>query len=465
MAINIKNFVDITSTFPAPNPAERAFGGLVFTTNTMPNMVGEDGKPVPKDANGLPYPKNAQGYYFVDAEGTPHNWVWDEENKLYYYKASSSADTLYPANSEAIQQYETYISGGLLPCSLDLTKTLFGVDADEYEFAKGYYGYISPTGRGASELKFAYVKSGETPQVAFKRVIEETNQFGSFTFLSVNNSGESGEQSALDSLREVASYNSSLDTKYLFVVNDKRGEQSAFDVVQKVSDGFSSVRGTCFVSGSSEVSAYMPMAILGATNFSAGPVPSYMFKQFATEKPTVKDDVTYSIFNKNFINFYGRTQSNGQTLDFYQRGFNTNGDDTTVYCNEMWFKAACENALVNLFVDNESLPANEESVSLVSMEVTNICQSAVENGAFLPRDVSVEDAVKIRQLVYNANGSENADDIISNISINGYAVFAYLSFARAENLSAGGEYIIHYYVFYGTGDSVRFIKGDDILVK
>ena len=269
----------------------------------------------------------------------------------------------------------------------------------------------------------------------------------------------------LDSLREVAAYNSSLDSKYLFVVNDKRGEQTPYDVAQKVIDGFANVRGTCFVSGDSDVSAYMPMAILGATNFSTGQVSSFMFKQFATENPTVTDDATYKFFNNNFINFYGRTQSNGQTLDFYQRGFNTNGDDTSVYCNEVWFKSACENELVNLFIDRESLPANEDSVALVAIQVTNVCQSAVANGAFLRKDVSTEDAVKIRQLLFEANGSDDADDIISNLAIYGYAVFAYLSFAKAENLSAGGEYIIHYYVFYGTGDSVRFIKGDDILIK
>lgn len=485
MAINIKNFVDISSTFPTANVAGRSFGGLVFTTATMEPVpgkagvggiqVGTDGRPVPKDPNGEAYPSDGTNYYFIDGGGNRHNWVWSETDKQYSYSATIEGElqVFYPANADAISAYESYSAGEVIRCTLNEVLAYFGIASDEYKFASGYYGYSSPTGRFASRLSFAKVRTDETPLAAFSRVNEETNLFGSFTFLSVNDVGSSAVGDGLDSLRDVAAYNASLDTKYLFVVNDVRGGQSRTAVGAKILNGFKDVKGTCFVSGATDVSAYMPMAILAATDYATGQVVNYMFKQFGTEQSTVKDDATYEYFNSKYINFYGRTQTNGQTLDFYQRGFNSNGVDTAVYCNEMWFKAACETRLMGVLLNGERLPANDSGRDSVVIAVDAICQQATGNGMMMQKTISMTQRKDIANLLASLGSNETAgtevdrvNTIVTDLAINGYSIYAYISFVQnTEKLSAGGEYVIHYYVFYGTADSIRYIKGDDILLQ
>lgn len=431
MAINIKNYVDISTTFPSANVTGRSFGGLVFTATTI-----------------------------------------DPELML--------SDDLAEARN-------TFEGGGVTYLTFDEVKTLFGVNSDEYKFAEGYYDYISPSGRFASRLAYSKVLEGEDPIVSFKRVNEITNLFGSFTFLSLTGNGGASSSTAdmpampgvwprggaeaniapdLKKLLEVAEFNATLDAKYLFVVNRVRGLSSSGIVAGECSI-FENVAGTIFVSGATDVSAYMPMAILGSTDYSTGQVVNFMFKQFGNEEPTVMDDRTYSEFNQAYVNFYGRTQTNGQTLDFFQRGFNTDGTDTAVYCNEMWFKAVCETALMGLLVSRERLPADALGVDLVKLEVIDCCSDAIRNGMFMQKEPAAKDIRSVREIVVGTGGAEtDVGSIEADISTKGYSVYAYLTeLENTDKLGPKAEKAIVYYVFYGTADSVRYIKGNDILLK
>ena len=80
---------------------------------------------------------------------------------------------------------------------------------------------------------------------------------------------------------------------------------------------------------------------------------------------------------------------------------------------------------------------------------------------FSIKTLSSADERTIRVLLSNIPTAtvDTADDIISSLNRLGYAQFVYLD----QNES--GEYYIHYYLFYGTAESIRFIKGDDILIK
>lgn len=425
MAINIKKYVDISTTFPSADVAGRSFGGLVFTATEM-----------------LP-----------------------DKGQLPEYK----------------EAYETYNDGGVCFLTLSEVGALFGAGlwnsetqkwdvepSEEYLFATGYYGYVSPSGRFASRMCFSKVLNGERPIDAFKRVNATTNLFGSFTFLSLSGGGESSviaEDVDISLLVEVAEYNQTLDTKYLFVVNRVRGELPASNVTQECRL-FKDISGTCYVSGKTAVSAYMPMAILASTDYSAGQVVNFMFKQFSTEEPTVFDDDTYKKFNLNLVNFFGRTQTNGQTVDFYQRGFNTNGTDTAIYCNELWFKSICETALIDLEVSRERISADPLGVDLVKLEVVDCCSNAIRNGMFMQKELVASDLRSIREIIINSGGSEtDVGSIEADVSTKGYSVYAFLKTIADEALSGVKEKSIVYYVFYGTADSVRYIKGNDILLK
>lgn len=414
MAINSKNFVDISTTFPKAGATNRAFGGMVFTlSNALPQ--GEDSA----------------------------------------YKSI----------------VENYNNGQDIALSLDDVIEVFGINSKEYEFAAGYYSYTSPAGRFPSKLKFKKQDANKTLLENFTDLDRATNQFGAFTYLAPDDSSSSTaevDDDYITQLHDVAEYNHSLDTKYLFVVN-QRAKSSASDYSTAITNcaRFGKLSGTCFVYGASDVSAYMPMAILASTDYANGQVVNFMFKQFPHEEPTVQDQTVYSAFNQGLVNFNGRTQSNGQTLDFFQRGFNTNGTDTASYCNEMWFKAECETALLNLLVSSERIPADQNGIASVKITVADVCAIASRNGSFMQKDASVADRKTVREIVNLSGGEElDVDGIIVDVGTRGYSIYAYLSETTdADKLGKTAEKIIVYYVFYGTADSVRYIKGNDILLK
>lgn len=404
MSISLQKYVDIQSRFPTLSTTARTLGGLVFTNSSM--IEGADVK----------------------------------------YKTAFD-------KGEAVE--------------LDLTSVgeCFGISTQEnptpeYEFALRYYSYISPTGHIPCALKFAKVlPTGadgalEKPEVSFTRIDETNNAFGSFTFLDT-----ADKQWKSTELKGVATMNGGKDTRYLFVVNHIRGEQTVEEVIQDKSFFFNDVKGTCYISGADAYSAYMPMSIFASTDYEKGDeAPCHMFKQFGYEDPSVKTNSEYEAFKGANINFYGQSQSNGMRLSFYQRGFNTDGTNTAIYCNEVWFKSACESKLIHFFLQSERVPANDEGVALVSATVNTVCSLATNNNSFTAKTVGADSESSIRTLIARCGGTTGeADQVLKGIENVGYYVFAYLD-------GSGSEYYIHYYVFYGTSDSVRYIKGDDVLV-
>lgn len=464
MAINSRKYVDISTTFPSAGTRERALGGLVFTTDEMTLKPAEDtggsavGAAEPLMLDGRPASYVAGAYQCTDNV----NWEWDSTTGM--YKAVVSNKTVYPPNAHQIKMRMQYYNGDVLGISLDAIATVFGLQSKVYKFALGYYSYISPSGRYASQLKL-YKVTEESLVQAFLNANNKTNNFGSFTFLAPDSQEGSSDDSSADwnmtAYVEVANANARLDTKYLFVVNDIDKNSMMTDV-----ERFYTIRGVCFLHGSSDVSAYMPMAILGSTDYANGQVVSFMFKQFGTETPSVESDEDYVEFNAARINFYGYTQTNGQTLAFYQRGFNTDGQDTAVYCNELWFKAACETALLTMISSRERLPANALGIDLVKLEIAQVGSQATTNGAFMQKVADATDLRQIREIVIGSDGDEtDVNDIVSDLSATGFSTYAYLSQLNDPEITGPqSEPIIAYYVFYGTADSVRFIKGNNILL-
>lgn len=420
MAIDIKNYVDISTQFPNAGVAGRSFGGMVFTAAAMTDP--------------------------------------------------GATDALHAVYEEFMDARKTVV----VELSLDEVKVLFGESSVEYKFAKGYYGYISPSGRFASSLQFTRVNTGTDPVQAFQNVNALTNQFGSFTFLSLPDSGESSASETVScaELLDVAKENAKLDAKYLFVVNDLYNGSNIETIVGTDAFQFKDISGVCFVAGGTAASAFMPMALFAATDYNGGQVTNFMFKQFGTDETmTVTDDTTYRAFNTAVapVNFYGLTQTNGQTFAFFQRGFNTNGVETSVYCNEVWFKSICETAILNLLLERERLDASPLGVDLVKLTVIDCCSGGISNGMFMAKTPSDLDKRDIREIVTRAGGtSAEVDSIFVDVATKGYAVYAHL-IQSTDNLNGRlgntKEKYIAYYVFYGTADSVRYVKGVDILLK
>lgn len=402
MAISISKFVDVSTRIPKAKAEGRRFDGLVFTASEM--------------------------------------------NETSDYK-------------------DAYDRGEVVRLQASEVLDAFGAGSPEDKFATGYYGYIGPNGELAGELSFAKVLVAEarvsdgSDEVgaavkAFTRVTDSTNAFGSFTFLD-----SEAKAFTVDDLTPVAVMNSGMDTRYLFVVAEQRGDMTREEVCDSA-DTLKACRGTVYISAGWEVSAYMPMALLSATRFETGEVINYMFKQFASEPVTVTSDNDFEEFGKHNVNFYGRTQNNGMAIDFYMHGYNTDGTDTAVYCNEMWFKSACITKLMGELVGTNRLPANAYGISTVRSLVLDVISKAMANGTFSPKDVTQDDQRAIRQLLARMGDDDGTAAESAIDSLRTYGYYLWVALAKDDN----GKPIIQYYVFYGTGDSIRFIKGDDVLV-
>lgn len=408
-AIDISRFVSIRTKFPKSSGIPgRTFGGLVFTSSAMLADVG-DYKKEDFNTNG----------------------------KVITLRYSEVGEAFGKTTDETV--------------------------VPEYEFANEYFGYVSPSGTNAKTLSFAKILTGETPVQAFNRVVDETNMFGSFTIL--------GEYDATK-LLAVAQANASSEneeSKFLFVVNREKRDGDVFGHVSAEdedpgivdeADTFKNVDGTVFIYGKTLWSSCMPMAILAATDFDDGEVSVHMFKQFSGEEPVGIKDSQWNDCKTHRINFCGRTQTNGSTIDFYQLGFNTNGTDTGVFCNEMWFRSACVATLIDLQLGVERVPADAYGVSLVRGRVIDIANDAVSNGAFMAKVVKREKREEIVNEILRVGGTaELADDIITGVESSGFYVWAYLDTDESD------EYIIRWYVFYGSADSVRSFKGVDFVIK
>ena len=419
MGINIDRYVDITSVFPARDDGNFAFSGLVFTTT---------------------------------------------ESKI---------------TDQTDETKKKYDDGTIIRLSLSQCEKFFGSNSDEYNFARGYYNYMSPENTFASILKFKKVVENSTVD-SFIAASQQAETFGSFTFLSgYDKPKDMGSSSAeptypeLVPLIQVAEENALMNGRYLFVANLPRGEKGVSEYTERYIATFKDYAGTHVLDGKHAYSAYMPMSIFASVDYQNGTVANFMFRQFDNDEAVVFDDDTYMLYNKANVNFYGLTQSNGEQLGFYQRGFNMDGVDTSIYCNEVWFKSQSEYTLIKYQVEHNRISADTASVDTVKTELLDVCSAAVRNRAFMVKaTIANSDRKDINEIVLKSGGTaDDISSIVSDLSTKGYSIYAYLAgpispdSTYGERLGTSSEYIIVYYVFYGTADSVRFIKGNNIMVK
>ena len=402
MAISLSKFVDIRTTWPESNPEQRALGGLVFTTDDC---------------------------------------------------ASSASDSTLKTEIE---------KNGPVALDEEEIKYLFGESSDVYKFAKRYYGYYNLSNRTSSPLKVVKLKAEETPKDALIRVAGSDNGFGSFVFI-----GDFDENALAEVYKENGKSNTSFLAVHCIVAGDTDDETSGKYTVSSAADKcstggtFNGIEGLCVVYGNDKYTAAIPMAIFASTDYDGtNSVVCQMFKQHDDEIPTVTNDDDYNMLTKAHVNFYGTTQSNGKTISFYMPGYNVDGTDTAIYCNEIWFKSLCTTNLVSMLVENGRIPANDDGVTMVKNVVLDACVPAATAGVFMAKTPTKEERRRITAICAMDDYTDaQTESVVASVETNGYGVVAYLG----KNVD--GDRIIEYYVFYGTADSIRAVKGNDLLVS
>lgn len=291
----------------------------------------------------------------------------------------------------------------------------------------------------------------ESPADALSRVNSLSNNFGSFAILAGDITEASWTNTDLNAL---LTQNAGYNYKYLASMPilplggnfEDTSNEIAFVTAVGTQNGASANRGkdgTC---------AAIPMAIFGAIDYNGvGTAPNFMFKQISGETPTVFSDQVADTLDGIRVNYYGQTQSNGQPLAFYQRGFNLDGEDTAVYCNEVWLKSHISTAIFNLLLATERVPANTDGEAMVYTTIAGAAQQAITNGTIQPGKTLTPAQ---RSMVYQLTGDSEAYMKVQNAGF-------WLDVVIEEN---GNDYKAVYKLVYGKGDSIRKVEGTDILM-
>ena len=294
-------------------------------------------------------------------------------------------------------------------------------------------------------------KTFESPAAALSRVNTLSNNFGSFAILA----GDITEANwATSDIAAMLTQNAGYNYKYLASVPilprdgdfDNTSNEIAFVTAVGTQNGAAANR------GKDGTVAAIPMAIFGAVDYGGtNTAPNFMFKQISGETPTVTSSDIADTLDGIHVNYYGQTQVNGRALSFYQRGFNLDGEDTAVYCNEVWLKSHIATAIFNLLVSVERVPANDDGESMLYTTISGAAQQAVTNGTIEPGKTYT---AAQRATIYQLTGDPEAYMTMQNA---GY----WLDVVIEQD---GNEYKAVYKLVYGKGDSVRFVEGHDVLI-
>ncbi len=288
----------------------------------------------------------------------------------------------------------------------------------------------------------------QTPSDAFNRAENLTNNFGSFVFPVSLTLLEHAELAALNAGRNVL---------YQYMVPVSAANASSWSAALV---GFAGT-GITLSPLATEYPEMLPMAILAATDYARrNAVVNYMFKQAGGLTPSVTTGELADTYDPLRVNYYGRTQTAGQFLDFYQRGILCGGAtaavDMNVYANEQWLKDKIGSDMLALQLSSGRVPANETGRGQVFATVQDGIDSSLFNGV-----ISVGKPLTTASKVFitERTGDPLAWHQVQNI---GYWVDAQI----VSFVGPGGtiEWKAVYTLIYSKDDAIRFVDGTHALV-
>ncbi len=201
-----------------------------------------------------------------------------------------------------------------------------------------------------------------------------------------------------------------------------------------------------------------PMMILAATDYTkANAVQNYMYQQFPGLTASVSVDATAAAYDALSVNYYGVTQSAGQLVSFYQRGFlyglSTNILDMGAYANEIWLKAQATTDLINLQLALAQLPANSQGRITILNTLQNVIDEALTNGTISAGKPLTQTQ---KNYITAETGNSNA---WQQVFSSGYWVDVVIALDTETD-----EYVATYTLIYSKNDVVRKIIGTHTLI-
>lgn len=287
----------------------------------------------------------------------------------------------------------------------------------------------------------------QEPLDALLASVQVSDNFGSFAFIPTITAGQ---------VAAVATQNDTYNVKFIYLHPMAAADAAS---LYGALSGYSGV--ACVLSPlATEYPELLPAMVLAATDYNArNSVQNYMYQQ-ATLTPAVLDDATATVMDNARVNYYGRTQTAGQFLDFFQRGvmmgLATDPVDLNTYANEMWFKDAAGAKILELLLSMARVSANATGRSQLLAVLQSVIEQAVFNGT-----ISIAKPLNTTQKLYigNLTGDEQAWQQVYRL---GYWIDCVMqSYVTTDNRT---EWKAVYTLIYSKDDAIRKVEGSHVLI-
>ncbi len=274
-----------------------------------------------------------------------------------------------------------------------------------------------------------------------------SDNFGSFAFIPTLTTNQ---------IVEAAEWNDTQNNKFIYCVPVT--DQNAAAISAELID----ISGAAMTLNldPDEFAELVPMIILAATDYARrNSAVNYMFNQFELT-PSVTTDADANVYDPLRVNYYGRTQTAGQFLDFYQRGtmggLATDAVDQNVYANEIWLKDAAGASIMTLLLSLPKVSANNTGKIQLQGVLQSVIDQALFNGV-----ISVGKPLNTTQKLFI--GQITGDDLAwYQVQNNGY--WYGVTFESYVTQDGRTEFKAVYTLVYSKDDAIRKVDGTHILI-
>lgn len=283
---------------------------------------------------------------------------------------------------------------------------------------------------------------------AFEISYQTSNNFATFVFLGLTDA---------EDISDLASYVAlNHSSEFVTIVPVTAENYSTIQTAVSSIDGVSLE----LCGATEETGLYnfvLPMAITATTDYNKenGTV-NYMYNQDDDMIVMVDTDDDAEQYDKVKVNYYGRTQTAGQKLAFYQNGvLQGKYQDQNIFVNEIWLKDALTTKFLNYMLLTPNWYANKAGQGVGQGLIIDIIERAKLNGTITTeKEITENDKVYI----YNITADENAWRQIYQL---GYYLVTSIEKVKINNQDI---YQFKYTLVYSKGDSIKKVEGQNILI-
>jgi len=287
----------------------------------------------------------------------------------------------------------------------------------------------------------------QTITEALSSSAEASDNFGSFAFIPTLTTAQ---------ITEAATWNDTQNNKFMYCVPVTAANAAA---VSAAVIGLSGTAMTLSLTAG-EYPELVPSIILAATNYNLrNSAVNYMFNAFSLT-PSVTSDADADTYDALRVNYYGRTQTAGQFIDFYQRGTLGGGvndaTDQNTYANEIWLKDTAGSQIMTLLLALAKVSANNTGKIQLQGVLQSVIDSALFNGV-----ISVGKPLTTIQKLYI---TQITGDDLAWHQVQGNGYWYGVTFESYTTGDGRTEWKAVYTLVYSKDDVIRKVDGTHVMI-